>query len=65
MTLWSEYLEDLSDQPWVDEMVDTRKGISMDGKIYGLPLISKDMDFCIIKIILNRQGITEVPDNFR
>lgn len=62
MTLWSEYLEDLSDQPWVDEMVDTSKeGISMDGKIYGLPLYIEGYGFLYNKDYFEQAGITEVP----
>ena len=36
---WKRYLEDLSDQPWVKNVVDEAlEPMKMDGKIYGMPI---------------------------
>lgn len=62
MDLWMDYLEDLSDQPWVGDMLDfTKDGISRDGSIYGLPLYLEGYGFLYNKDYFEAAGIAEVP----
>lgn len=62
MVLWMDYLDDLSDQPWVKDMLDfTKEGITSDGKIYGMPLYIESYGFLYNKDYFEQAGITEVP----
>jgi len=62
MQLWLENLEDLSDQPWVDDMLEfTKEAITSDGKIYGMPLYLESYGFLYNKDYFEQAGITEVP----
>ncbi|WP_411344930.1 ABC transporter substrate-binding protein [Paenibacillus sp. WLX1005] len=62
LNLWQEYLEDLSDQPWVKNIVDgAADQISKDGKIYGQPNGLEGYGFIYNKDIFKKVGITEVP----
>ncbi|WP_458120285.1 ABC transporter substrate-binding protein [Paenibacillus sp. Z6-24] len=62
MNLWLEYLEDMSDQPWVKNIVDgAAEQISKDGHIYGQPNGLEGYGFIYNKDIFKKVGITEVP----
>ncbi|WP_322923515.1 ABC transporter substrate-binding protein [Paenibacillus campi] len=62
MNLWLEYLEDLSDQPWVNDLVDGAAAqISKDGHIYGQPNGLEGFGFIYNKDIFAKVGITQVP----
>lgn len=62
MTLWIDNLEDLSDQPWVPDMLEfTREGITSEGKIYGMPLYLESYGFLYNKDYFEQAGITEIP----
>lgn len=62
---WLEHLEDLSDQPWVDDMVEVLKdGISRDGKIYGMAMNVEAVGFVYNKELFAEAGITELPTTF-
>lgn len=62
LELWQEYLEDLSDQPWIDDMDDlARPGITKDGKVYGMPLVLEGWGFIYNKALFRQAGVTELP----
>lgn len=59
---WQEHLEDLSDQPWVKDLVDVSKEpISKDGKLYGMPIGIEGYGFVYNKDLFAKAGITETP----
>lgn len=62
MALWADYLEDLSDQEWVQYMpgvaVDTT---SIDGKVFGFPLAMEGNGCIYHKEAFAAAGITELP----
>ena len=56
--LFREYLEDLSDQPWIDLVFDdVVDGITLDGKVYGLPWQISGYGLIYNKRILEEAGI--------
>lgn len=62
MNLWFEYMEDLSDQPWVSDLVDgAKESISRDGHIYGQPIGLEGYGFIYNKDIFDKVGIKELP----
>jgi len=62
LDLWREYLEDLSDQPWVSDLVDlTKPGITTDGKVYGMPLVIEGWGFIYNKELFRKAGIIHPP----
>lgn len=62
---WIEYLEDLSDQPWVDDMVEvTKDAISRDGKIYGMAMNIEAVGMVYNKDLFEQAGIEEAPVTF-
>ncbi|WP_282937054.1 extracellular solute-binding protein [Paenibacillus sp. RC67] len=59
---WIEHLEDLSDQPWVKDMVPVAKEpMTKNGKLYGQPLNLEGYGFLYNKDLFAQAGITEVP----
>lgn len=55
---WSSKLEDLSDQPWVAYAVPgTLGGVTLDGKVYGMPVGIEGYGFVINKRIFEAAGI--------
>ncbi|GIP38716.1 ABC transporter substrate-binding protein [Paenibacillus sp. J31TS4] len=62
LDLWMENLEDLSDQPWVKDLVDAAKEpMTKNGKIYGQPLNLEGYGFIYNKDLFAKAGITEPP----
>lgn len=62
MMLWMEYLEDLSDQPWVADMVDVAKpSITYEGKIYGFPVGIEGYGYMYNKDLFAKAGIDTLP----
>ncbi|MCI3920778.1 ABC transporter substrate-binding protein [Paenibacillus sp. TRM 82003] len=62
LDLWLEHLEDLSDQPWVADLVDVAKEpMTKDGKLYGQPLNLEGYGFIYNKDLFAQAGITETP----
>jgi raffinose/stachyose/melibiose transport system substrate-binding protein len=60
--LWKEYLEDLSDQPWIPNAYDyALKPMTMDGKIYGMPMNLEGYGFIYNKDLFAKAGIKETP----
>ncbi|RJX36829.1 extracellular solute-binding protein [Paenibacillus pinisoli] len=62
MDAWLEYLEDLSDQPWIEHEVDIAKEPTLrDGKVYGMPVGLEGLGFLYNKDLFAQAGITELP----
>jgi raffinose/stachyose/melibiose transport system substrate-binding protein len=62
MLLYLEYLEDLSGQGWIADMVDIAKpNISQDGKIYGFPVGIEGYGYMYNKNAFAKAGIAKVP----
>lgn len=62
---WMDKLEDLSDQPWVNLALDgILSGVTVDGKIYGLPFNIEGYGFVYNKAIFKDAGIdpTKIVD---
>lgn len=60
--LWKDRMEDLSDQPWVADLSDNVKDpMTMDGKLYGLPMNIEGYGFLYNKALFEQAGITEIP----
>lgn len=60
---WLEKSEDLTDQPWVKDMVDGAAiPISKDGKIYGLPFAVEGFGFAYNKALFKKAGIETLPN---
>jgi raffinose/stachyose/melibiose transport system substrate-binding protein len=52
--LWKDYIEDLSDQPWVS---DTDLAFTQDGKIYGFPVAIEGYGLAYNADILEKAGV--------
>lgn len=62
---WSRYLEDLSDQPWVKYAYDEAlQPMTMDGKIYGMPINYEGYGFIYNKDLFAKAGINTLPTTF-
>ncbi|MDT3428399.1 raffinose/stachyose/melibiose transport system substrate-binding protein [Paenibacillus forsythiae] len=62
MDVWADHLEDLTDQPWVSDAVDSAKAPMMkDGKLYGFPLSLEGSGLVYNKDMFAKAGITELP----
>ncbi|MCM3748118.1 extracellular solute-binding protein [Paenibacillus pasadenensis] len=62
LTTWIDKVEDLSDQPWVGDVLDAAKEpITRDGKIYGMPVGIEGYGFIYNKDLFEKAGITELP----
>ncbi|TNJ66675.1 extracellular solute-binding protein [Paenibacillus hemerocallicola] len=62
LDLWLEHLEDLSDQPWVKDLVEASKEpMTKNGKLYGQPLNLEGYGFIYNKELFAQAGITELP----
>lgn len=60
--IWCDYLEDLSDQPWISHAYkDTLKPVTMDGKVYGMPLNIEGYGFIYNKDLFHKAGIHTLP----
>ncbi|MFD3270612.1 ABC transporter substrate-binding protein [Paenibacillus dendritiformis] len=62
LTTWFEHLEDLSDQPWVKDVLPLAKEpMTQDGKLYGMPMNLEGYGFIYNKDLFAKAGITELP----
>ncbi|MGG1551965.1 ABC transporter substrate-binding protein [Paenibacillus ferrarius] len=62
---WIDNLEDLSDQPWVKDLVDVAKEpMTKNGKLYGQPLNLEGYGFQYNKDLFAKAGITDLPKTF-
>lgn len=60
--LWKDYLEDLSDQPWVKNAYDyALEPMKLDGKIYGMPVNLEGYGFIYNKDLFAKAGIQTLP----
>jgi raffinose/stachyose/melibiose transport system substrate-binding protein len=60
--VWLDKFEDLSDQPWVEDAFEgTLDGMTIDGKVYGMPLNMEGYGFAYNKALFEKAGITELP----
>lgn len=61
--IWNDYLEDLSDQPWIEHAYkDTLKPVTMDNKVYGMPLNLEGYGFIYNKDLFTKAGIQTLPN---
>ncbi|CDQ21277.1 carbohydrate ABC transporter substrate-binding protein, CUT1 family [Halobacillus karajensis] len=59
---WKNLLEDLSDQPWVDEAYqETLEPIKINDKIYGMPMNLEGYGFVYNKDLFDQAGINSLP----
>jgi raffinose/stachyose/melibiose transport system substrate-binding protein len=62
LAVWESNIEDLSDQPWVNNMAEfTKPTITMNGKIYGWPLCVEGGAYMYNKRMFREAGITNIP----
>lgn len=62
LDLWLEHLEDLSDEPWVADLVDgAEEPMTKDGKLYGQPLNLEGYGYLYNKGLFAQAGISELP----
>lgn len=62
---WKRYLEDLSDQPWVEQAYDEAlEPMTMDGKIYGMPINYEGYGFIYNKDLFAKAKIDRLPTTF-
>lgn len=63
--LYEEYLEDLSDQSWVGNMIDlATDNIKVNGKILGMPIAVEGLGYVYNAELFEKAGIKEVPKTF-
>jgi ABC-type sugar transport system, periplasmic component len=62
LDLWIEHLEDLTDEPWVANLVDAAKPpMTKDGRLYGMPVNLEGYGYIYNKDLFAKAGITETP----
>ncbi|WP_270164448.1 ABC transporter substrate-binding protein [Paenibacillus sp. SYP-B4298] len=62
LDMWEEKLEDLSDQPWVNDLVQLAAGaITKENRVYGLPLDLEGFGYVYNKDLFAKAGIAELP----
>ncbi|OXM13243.1 ABC transporter substrate-binding protein [Paenibacillus herberti] len=62
LTTWADKLEDLSNEPWQSDVIDTAKeGITRDGKNYGLPMGIEGYGLIYNKDLFKQAGIETPP----
>lgn len=62
LDLWEEYLEDLSGEPWAEEMEElARPAITKNGRIYGMPLAMEGWGFIYNKTLFRKAGVEDKP----
>jgi raffinose/stachyose/melibiose transport system substrate-binding protein len=62
LNLWVDQLEDLSDQPWVKDLVKgANEPMTKNGKLYGQPLNLEGYGFIYNKDLFTKAGITTLP----
>ncbi|MBY9078539.1 extracellular solute-binding protein [Paenibacillus sp. HN-1] len=62
MDMWQDKLEDLSDQPWVKDLIPlAAEPMTKDGKVYGMPMNLEGIGYVYNKDLFKKAGITETP----
>ncbi|MED3760905.1 ABC transporter substrate-binding protein [Peribacillus frigoritolerans] len=60
--LWRNYLEDLSGEPWINQAYkESLTPVTLDGKIYGMPVNLEGYGFIYNKDLFKQAGITDQP----
>ncbi|MFJ5758766.1 ABC transporter substrate-binding protein [Neobacillus sp. NPDC093182] len=63
--VWKDKFEDLSDQPWIkDAFEGTLDGMTIDGKVYGMPFNMEGYGFAYNKKLFEKAGIKELPTTY-
>ncbi|WP_372661421.1 ABC transporter substrate-binding protein [Cohnella sp.] len=59
---WADKIEDLTDQPWVADVLDVaKKPMTKDGKLFGMPMNMEGYGFIYNKDMFQKAGITTLP----
>ncbi len=62
LDMWQDKIEDLSDQPWVKDLVPlAAEPMTKDGKVYGMAMNLEGIGFIYNKDLFAKAGITETP----
>lgn len=62
MNMWIDHLEELSDQPWVQDAIPLAKEPMLkDGKLYGMPMNIEGYGFIYNKDLFAKAGVTSLP----
>lgn len=62
MDLWGDKMEDLSDQPWVKDLIPmAAEPMTKDGKVYGMAMNLEGIGIIYNKDLFAKAGITETP----
>jgi raffinose/stachyose/melibiose transport system substrate-binding protein len=62
MDTWMDKLEDLSDQPWVKDLIPlAAEPMTKDGKVYGMAMNLEGIGYVYNKDLFEKAGITETP----
>lgn len=65
MEMWLDKLEDLSDQPWVKDLIPlAAEPMTKDGKTYGMPMNLEGFGYIYNKDLFAKAGITELPKTY-
>lgn len=65
MEMWIDKLEDLSDQPWVKDLIPlAAEPMTKDGKTYGMPMNLEGFGYIYNKDLFAKAGITELPKTY-
>src|SRR5690606_33251536 len=65
LDMWQDKVEDLSDQPWVQDLVPlAAEPITKDGKVYGMPLALEGFGYIYNKDLFQQVGITVPPRTY-
>jgi ABC-type sugar transport system, periplasmic component len=65
MEMWFDKLEELTDQPWVKDLVPlAAEPMTKDGKVYGMPMNLEGFGYIYNKDLFEQAGITERPRTF-
>jgi raffinose/stachyose/melibiose transport system substrate-binding protein len=63
--VWKDKFEDLSDQTWIkDAFEGTLDGMTIDGKVYGMPFNMEGYGFAYNKKLFEKAGIKELPTTY-
>ncbi|WP_208591088.1 ABC transporter substrate-binding protein [Gracilibacillus suaedae] len=63
--LWEPYLENLSDQPWIENAYqETLAPVKLDGHVYGMPMNLEGFGIIYNKDLFQKAGIKKLPSTF-
>jgi raffinose/stachyose/melibiose transport system substrate-binding protein len=65
LVTWKDKLEDLSNESWIkDAYPNALTPMTLDGKVYGMPVNMEGYGFAYNKTLFKKAGITELPKTF-